>query len=274
MRRFVYSAHLIVGALVFPANVWMNETMSIDSDDKGSIGVLARAGMILRTLGSAPTGMSLGQIAKQIGLPRSTVQRLVSGLEAEGLVEVGATAAQIKLGSEFLRLAQISRPSLLDRLHPVMVDLAAETGETADLSMVRRTELFFVDQVVGTERLLAVSHVGDTFPLHCTSVGKAYLASQPRDVVERLIGATYPRRTPNTHITFDALQNNLDAIRATGIGIDLEEHSPGIAAIGISFEDKPGEWFGLSVPLPMQRFEEKRALVMRRLLEIKAQLGL
>ena len=247
--------------------------MSTETDDKASVGVLARAGMILRTLGSAPAGMSLGQIAKQIGLPRSTVQRLISGLEAEGLVDVGNGAAQIKLGSEFLRLAQVARPTVLDRLHPIMVELSAETGETADLSMVRRAELFFVEQVVGTERLLAVSHVGDTFPLHCTSVGKAYLAAQPRDAVERLLGATYPRRTPNTRVTLDALELDLKAVRENGVGIDLEEHSPGIGAIGIAFQDKPGEWFGLSVPLPMQRFDDKRTLVTRRLLEIKAQLA-
>ncbi len=243
--------------------------MSLESDDR-SVGVLARAGMVLRALGAAPGGMSLGQIAKQIGLPRSTVQRLVSGLEAEGLVDVGSGAGQIRLGAEFLRLAQMSRPSVLDRLHPVMMELSAETGETTDLSMVRRAELIFVDQVVGSERLLAVSHVGDTFPLHCTSVGKAYIAALPSESVKQLIGSSYARHTPNSRVTYNALQPDLQNARDTGVGIDVEEHSLGIGAIGIAFQDRPGEWFGLSVPLPMQRFEAKRDLVTRLLLDIKA----
>ncbi len=247
--------------------------MSTETDDRNSVGVLARAGMVLRTLGAEPGGLSLGQIAKQIGLPRSTVQRLVSGLEAEGLVDVGTGAGQIKLGSEFLRLAQIARPKVLDRLRPIMVELSAETGETTDLSMVRRDELFFVDQVVGSERLLAVSHIGDSFPLYCTSAGKAYLAEQSLDMAERLIGTTYPRHTPNTKVTLNALADEFASIRADGVGIDREEYTLGICAIGISFQDRPGEWFGLSVPLPVQRFEEKRALVTRRLLDIKADLA-
>ena len=238
--------------------------------DPATVGVLARAGMILRLLGTVPGGISLGQIARQAGLPRSTVHRLIAGLEAEGLVDVGTGSSQIKLGSEFLRLAQVTRPSVLDRMHPIMVELSAETGETADLSMVRRTDLFFVEQVIGTERLLAVSRVGDSFPLHCTSVGKAYLAAQPLSAVERLIGTSYPRHTSNTRITLDGLSVEFQKIRATGVSVDLEEHALGIAAIGIAFQGKPGEWFGLSVPLPMQRFAEKRAFVTRRLLDTKA----
>lgn len=234
-----------------------------------SVGVLGRAGMILRVLAAAPGGTSLARIAGQIDVPRSTVQRLVAGLEAEGLVETGAGGGQIRLGAQFLRLAELSRPRVLDRIHPLMVELAGATGETVDLSMIRGRALFFVDQVVGTERLLAVSHIGDLFPLHCTSVGKAYLAALPADAVLLLIGTHYPRHTPHTLVTHAELAPALAQIRVTGISVDLQEQVCGIAALGVAFQDSAGAWFGVSVPLPMQRFEDKRLLVVRRLLALK-----
>jgi DNA-binding IclR family transcriptional regulator len=246
--------------------------LEVDASDRNAVGVIARVGLILRILGEAPAGLSLGQIAKRVSLARSTVQRLVNGLEMEGLVETGPKAGQITLGLEFLRLAQVSRPRLLDKLHPLMVDLSAETGETTDLSVIRRARHLFVDQVIGTERLLAVSHVGDSFPLYCSSVGKAYLATLSRDAIQKLIGTTYQGRTEHTRITLDALEVDLAATRRTGIGVDLEEHSLGIASVGITFEDRPGDWYGLSVPVPVQRFKSKRALVSRRLLEIRSQI--
>lgn len=56
------------------------------SEDK-RIQVISRAVNVLKSIGSKPDGMSLGEIAKQIYLPRSTVQRIVAALEEEGFIK-------------------------------------------------------------------------------------------------------------------------------------------------------------------------------------------
>ena len=56
------------------------------AERQNGIQVIARAAAILRTLESNRDGMSLGEIAKQVGLARSTVQRIVNALAVEGLV--------------------------------------------------------------------------------------------------------------------------------------------------------------------------------------------
>ena len=61
-------------------------------------------------------------------------------------------------------------------------------SETVDLSAVKGDHLVFVDQVTGSQRLRAVSAVGETFPLYCTANGKAYLAQLDDSAVEQLIG--------------------------------------------------------------------------------------
>jgi IclR family acetate operon transcriptional repressor len=228
------------------------------ADEKAGIGVVARAAAILRVLGEVPTGMSLGQIARRVGLARSTVQRLVGALESEGLIMTGTGAGTISLGPEFIRIARQSRPAIIDRVHPVMQEVSAAMEETVDFSMVQRRQIVFLDQVVGRQRLLAVSHVGDAFPLYCSSVGKAYLATLSPEEISSTIGDRYEARTPHTIRDLPKLLKALAPVRLSGIGFDEEEHSEGICAVGIAFEDGVGGWYGLSVPMPVGRFHDKQ----------------
>lgn len=233
----------------------------------GPVGVIARSASVLRALGETPSGMSLGQIARHAGLPRPTVQRLVAALAAERLVVTGG-AGQIALGPEVLRLAASMRADAPAWLRTQMRTLSVALGETVDLSVVRRDEVVLLDQVPGEQRLQALSHAGATFPLYCCASGKAYLAQLSDVDVERLVGHTYPRRAPNTLTTLDALLCDLAVIRRTGVAIDDEEHTEGISAVGIGLGQGP-RWFGLSVPMPTQRFMDKRADAATRILALR-----
>lgn len=245
-----------------------------DTETAGSetIGVVARAALVLRTLAENPNGLSLAEIANTIDLARSTVQRLVSDLEREQFVSIGARRGQIRLGPEFIRLAQLTHPSIIERIRPFMTRLTLECGETVDFSIVHGRELLFLEQILGRERIQAVSRVGDRFPLHSCSVGKSYLGQFSNDQVARIIGKKYEALTPNTATTFGDLAERLQDARKSGIGSDDEENSLGIVALGFAFEDRPGEWFGISVPMPVDRAAAKRSLVESRLIEIKKSL--
>lgn len=227
-------------------------------DEQGGPGVVARSAAIMRALASSQDGFSLGQIAKQVGMARSTVQRLVYALESEGLVMSGAAAGQITLGPEVLRLASSMMPSLATRVRPVMTKLSEQTQETVDLATIRRRGVLFIDQIPGQHRLAAVSHVGDQFPLHCSSVGKAFLARMKRGEIEAMIGTSYERRTPHTLTEIDPLLASLDQTAQTGFGFDEEEHSEGICAIGFVLRDASNHWYGLSIPVPLQRYMATR----------------
>jgi IclR family acetate operon transcriptional repressor len=247
-------------------------TESTPAKDQAGVGVVTRAAAILRVLGETSTGMSLGQIAKQVGLARSTVQRVVADLEEEGLVMTGVGAGNITLGPEFMRLAKLARPLVVERIRPVMDDLSHLLEETVDFSSIQRNKIVFLDQVIGSQRLLAVSHVGDSFPLHCSSVGKAYLATLTPEEVKRLIGTSYEALTPYTIRNLRPLLESLEATRLLGIGFDEEEHTEGICAVGIAFEGSPGAWYGLSVPMPLGRFRAKKTKVVTFLKKIRKQI--
>ena len=242
------------------------------SADKNQVQVIARAAAILRSLEDEPSGLSLGQIAQRVTLARSTVQRIVAALQAEKLLMSASPTGRVMLGPAILRLAGSVRSDFVSLVRPFLVKLSSELRETVDLAVVKKHQLVFIDQVVGSQRLRTVSAVGETFPLYCTANGKAYLATLDDRSVERLIGPSLEGRTPNTRAKLSELLADLAEVRKAGIAYDREEHMLGIAAAGIALQDPIGNWVAISVPVPAARFDEIEPLLVERLLETKEKL--
>lgn len=237
--------------------------------EKNQVQVIGRAASILRVLEGEDAGLSLGEIAKRVDLARSTVQRIVASLEAEKLLIAASPNGRVRLGPALLRLALSVSGDFVARARPFITRLSHELRETVDLATVRRDHLMFVDQVIGSHRLRTVSAVGETFPLHCTANGKAYLSHLDEAAIEGLIGRAYEPRTPNTLTKLSALIADLRGARKAGIAYDREEHTLGICAVGIALNDPLGNAIAISVPVPSQRFREQHKVIAERLLATK-----
>ena len=238
-------------------------------NEKSQVQVIARAAAILRALEEQALGLSLGQIAQRVGLARSTVQRIVSALESENLVIAASPNGRVRLGPAIARLATSVQTDFVSIARPFLVKLSDELRETVDLAIVKKDQLVFIEQVVGPQRLRTVSAVGETFPLHCTANGKAYLAGLDEVAIARLIGTKYERRTAATMTRLDELLRDLKSARKTGIAFDREEHTTGICAAGVAMRDPLGNHIAISVPVPVQRFAESQSLISNRLLATK-----
>jgi DNA-binding IclR family transcriptional regulator len=222
------------------------------------IQVIARAAEILRLLQAIPAGLSQTEIADRIGLPRSTIHRILGALETEGLVAAGMPRGRYRLGPEISRMADGARHSVVLQVHPFLEELSRELNETVDLSVLDGDRVTFIDQVVAQHRLRAVSQTGSSFPLHCTANGKALLAMMPPAMVAKLLPASLPALTSHTITTQGALRRELDEVRRAGVAFDAEEHTEGICAVGAALHGVPGAPTAVSVPLPVQRFVDRR----------------
>jgi DNA-binding IclR family transcriptional regulator len=239
------------------------------TNDKSQVQVIARAAAILRTLEAENSGLSLGQIAQRVNLARSTVQRIVAALETEKLVIAATPNGRVRLGPTISRLAASVRSDFISLARPYLERLSEELHETVDLSTVKKDHLVFIDQVIGSQRLRTVSAVGETFPLHCTANGKAYLAQLSETAIEGLIGRAYVSRTPKTLQRIDALLADLKTARRTGVAYDREEHTLGVCAVGVALRDPLGNSVAISVPVPSQRFPDRHNLIADRLMATK-----
>lgn len=242
----------------------MADTHKDDGDSKSGIQVIARAAAILRSLKNESDGLSLGQIAERVGLPRSTVQRIVGALQAEHFVIAASPDRGIRLGPELGALAEAARIDVLDMLRPYIVDLAKRTKETVDLAVLRGKRLIFVDQIPGTHRLRTISFVGETFPLTDTANGKACLAKLSDKQIQALLAQELPAvaADPEQRQIFYA---EIQEIRRSGIAYDRNQHTDGISAVGAAFYDLQGDLYALSIPTPSARFRSHEKTLAEQL---------
>lgn len=237
------------------------------SSKNQSVRVIARAADVLRALKENDSGMSLGQISDRIGLPRSTVQRIVNALIAERFVIASANEGGLRIGPEIQSLAAAaSRVDVAELVRPVLAELSEATGETVDLAVFRNDHMVFVDQVVGTQRLRAVSAVGEIFPMTVTANGKAALSL----LDETTAFAIVKRELGDDKRRLHQVERELAAARRKNVAFDLDEHTDGISAVGTAFSTPAGVIYAASIPVPSQRFAQKRdGLVVELLAALK-----
>jgi DNA-binding IclR family transcriptional regulator len=233
--------------------------------DRNGVQVIARAAKILRTL-EGSSGMSLGQLAARVGLPKSTVQRIIAALDAENFVVSASPGGRLRLGPALVRIAHSIRFPIAETVRPYLRELSEKTGETVDLAMLDGDKAVFVDQIPGTHRLRAVSAIGVSFPLHCTANGKAMLAAMDAEALNRVRKRLrLTAFTENSIQSWAKLEQELSGIRKAGIAYDREEHSIGISAIGTAIIGFEGEIAAITIPTPTVRFEKKEPELAKKL---------
>jgi DNA-binding IclR family transcriptional regulator len=236
--------------------------------DRQGIQVIARAAALLRALERRPDGLSLGELAKAIDLPRSTVQRIVDALDNEGLVLAASATSGVRLGPALLALAAATQFHIAEMARETLKALAKQTGETVDLSLIDQDKVVFIDQVTGTHRLTAISAIGVSFPLHSSANGKAMLAAMAdEDIAKLRKRIRLSALTPNTITTWERLEQEIAAVRQRGCAYDREENSLGISAVSVAIRSPAGELAAISVPAPTQRFKAHEAELTKALLK-------
>jgi DNA-binding IclR family transcriptional regulator len=241
------------------------EERRVRSSQRSGIQVIARAAAVLRSLQHAPDGLSHAEIASRVHLPRSTVQRIVAALVNEQLLMSASLTARVKLGPALIQLAAGTNVGTEKFVRPFMQELARLVDETVDLSVLEGKSAVFVEQIQGTQRLVALSAVGKEFPLHCTANGKALLSLLPPDRRDLLLKGRLARHTAATATDRETLDVELRESETTGLAYDFEEHSVGICAVGAAFRDSLGREYSLSIPAPSARFASKREFLARAL---------
>ena len=234
--------------------------------------VIARAASVLRALEGNANGLSLGQIAKAVGLARSTVQRIVSALAAEGFVTAAGPDSGVRIGPALLRIAASLGADVTALIRPHLVALSDAVEETVDLAVLAGGSVVFIDQIPGKHRLTALSAVGARFPLHCSANGKAILACFSEGDAEDLIVKSRHEHPAFPLQNRTRLRNELQTVRKSHLAVDIEEHGQGICAVGVAIPGSFGNPIAVSIPVPTLRFEKKQKALSREILKFRAQI--
>jgi len=197
-----------------------------------------------------PTQPSLGvsELAREVGLSRSTTHRYMSTLTRLGYLQQDAASRRYRLGPRVLDLGFSAINSMELRVisSPYLQRLSDETGFTVNMAILDGTDILYVERCrssrAGQREIDLNLHVGSRLPAYCTSMGKvllAYLAPKRRAAL--LDGLPLGKRGPNTLTSRKALEAELAAIRQRGLALNNEELAYGLRSIAAPVRGPGGD---------------------------------
>ncbi len=207
--------------------------------------------------------VTVGELTKLFGLPKSTVQRtLVTLAEAGWLRANRRDTTRWEIGARVLavRPAALQGSSLFAAAREPMIRLRDAVNETIHLSVPDALHCMVVVDRVDCDHAVRTFHtIGDTSPLHATAVGRAILAHLPRRDVEDLIAAGLERFSDTTPVEPDELRAELDRIRTDGYAVNRNQYRPGVCAVAAAVLDEDGTPLAaVAVSMPDARYDGER----------------
>ena len=183
--------------------------------------VLGRSAAIMEAFDGAQQVLSLADLNKRTGLPKSTLHRLVDQLCQVGWLERDHGGYRVGLRMfEFGTLA-VDGNRLHEAAFPHLQALASRTGLAAQLAILDHAEVVYLERiVVGPIRL--PTRRGGRKPAYCTALGKA-MAAYDDDAIRAVIAAPRPRKTTETITDAAALRTELNRVREAGVAFDRGE---------------------------------------------------
>jgi len=223
---------------------------------------------------------SVTEIAAELGVHKSTAFRLLVTLETHRLVEQVNDRGRYRLGVGNLRLAgaTTARLDVVSEARPLTRQLAADTGETVNITVRSEESALYLDQAAGSSALQSHNWVGQRIPLHATSNGKVLLSElSQRDFDEAL--PHLPRYTEHTITSRERMKEELAGVRRLGYALAVDELEVGLTAAAAPIRSAHGDIIasmsisGPTFRLTRQRLEETVPMVVAAALEVSHRLG-
>ena len=238
---------------------------SNQNDARGGVQVVSRTAAIMRAISASPGGMSLAAIAAEVGLPRSTVQRLVTALEIEGLVDAKAPGGGTRLGPTISSLLATAHADMLVFGRHQLKTLLDTVNETCSIVTAVNASSMVLETMTAEHPLRVVVPQGSQAPLYATAGGKALLSAYDDELIKRLYDIRLRKFTPYTCASRRALLEEAQKVRDSGISIARNELYVGMSSMAMVVETRMGI-YAFEVALPDARFDEHADSIREALL--------
>lgn len=196
----------------------------------GTVQSIERAAAVLRLLAGGSGRLALGEIARSLDLAKGTTHGILRTLQLVGFVEQDRASGRYQLGAALLRLgtSYLDINELRSRSINWADPLAARSGEAVRIGTVLDGQVLVVHHVFRPDDTFQTLDVGTLLPLHATALGKVLLAYRAAGAVP---GNDLDRFTRRTIVAPRALAADLHQVREAGWAAEIEELTPGEAAV-------------------------------------------
>jgi IclR family acetate operon transcriptional repressor len=205
-----------------------------------------------------PVGVS--ELARELAQPKSTVQRSLETLSGTGWIERDEQNPQawITTGKLLTLAVRGGALDLREQAGPVMRELMRLTQENVHLSIRSGNSISIIDKLECEQLVRLFDPIGEFFPIHACSTGKAILAWTDEAEVDAVIEAGLQNFTDGTITDPDDFRKELAKIREQGFSVNLGEWRSevrGIAAPVLTAGGRPRG--AISIAVPAHRLPEE-----------------
>jgi IclR family transcriptional regulator, pca regulon regulatory protein len=220
----------------------------MSTSDPGLSQSLERGLAILSAFTPDCPDLGISELARRLGLTRSTTYRYVATLTTLRYLQQDDSTRKYRLGPRVLDLgfSVLGSLGLREIAAPHLRRLTDTTGHTSNLAIRDDTDVILIDRVRGRpgpyHHLEFSLHVGSRIPAYCSATGKALLAFLPRPDLERILDRTdLVQRGPRTLTEKKTLLAELEQVRRTGIAVNDEELESALRSIASPVRTRSGE---------------------------------
>ncbi len=199
-----------------------------------SVPALERGIAILEALTKSRHGLTVSQLTRGLGYPKSSIHALLLTFERRGYLSRDENSGRYRLGLRVCDLANsaLEGVKLREQAAPLLSRLRDSTGLTCHMAILERDEAVLIEKMESPHRRVN-SWIGKRMDLHCTALGKALIAHLDEEQVQSLVrNRGMLRHNDNTIVSVKRLKEDLALVRQRGYSIDDEEEEINVRCIG------------------------------------------
>lgn len=219
----------------------------------------ARVADVLLLFTKDPGAIGVSEIARELGLSKAVVHRILQSLASRALVRVDPETREYHLGPGAISLGARAMQDfdLRQAAGPALRRLRELTQETTTLSALMGDSRIYVDQYESPQEIKMMVALGRPYPLHAGASSRAILAFLSREAAEAVIFSGLRRLTSQTIVDADELHRQLESVRRSGCAISRGERQEGAGSVASPIFGAAGRVLGaISACGPITRFSE------------------
>lgn len=208
--------------------------------------------------------VSLARLARETGVPKSTLHRVCSVMCERGWVARDLMSGQLELGPRVAWLSRVAPGSALTAgFYLVARRLVARHNETTGLTVLEGLDSVFIAKQDTTHPVRLVTAIGSRLPAFAAASGRVLLADLPESRVAALYsGAELQTPTGRRLDGVDELLRILRQARRRGYAENIDETALGLHCIAVPVGPPGRVAAALTFCVPSGRMTPARRRVM------------
>ncbi|MGH3734284.1 MAG: IclR family transcriptional regulator [Micromonosporaceae bacterium] len=206
---------------------------------------------VLEVLATTEGQLTLSELQRRLGWPKSSLHGILRTLVARRWVETDERGTAYRIGLRALRVgsAYLDRDPVVRAAGTVLARVRRQLDETVHLARLDGTEVVYLASRESPHHLRVTSRIGRRLPAYATALGKALLAARDWDAATTLLPERMVTLTEHTVTDLELLHEEWRQNRLRGWAYEAEQNTPGLVCFGVALPGHPAvDAISCSVP--------------------------